>query len=395
MDVNAGLAAVEQAANRARLEQQAELLLSKARCRLLLGKDAKAAFFGQLVMRFRDEWDWNVPTACTDGRRLKINPEFWCNMTDDERVGVLTHETMHVVLRHFSRRGHRDPKVFNVAGDLAINEALIQAGFVLPKGALRTAQFKFPSDETTEWYYEHLPQDPNGGSGVGDGDDPGGCGGVMDSPSQAESTLNDVEWSAAVQSAAQAARSRGDMVGPLAELIGMAQQPRHDYKELLRRFMAERTRDDYSWSRPNRRLIHQGLYLPSLHSDRVGQLVVMIDASGSCFSAEIQSVFAGELEGIRQCHPVEIIVLYHDVEVSKVERIDVDEPVQFIRPERTGGTSHVDAFQWVAKNATDVKCVLALTDLETEFPPDPGIPVMWMTLGRATAPFGTVVRIDG
>jgi predicted metal-dependent peptidase len=62
--------------------------------------------------------------------------EFVDKLKDDELVGVLLHETLHLAFLHLLRRGTRDPLMFNFATDIAVNNILVNNGYSLPKGGL-------------------------------------------------------------------------------------------------------------------------------------------------------------------------------------------------------------------------------------------------------------------
>ena len=47
--------------------------------------------------------------------------------------------------------------------------------------------------------------------------------------------------------------------------------------------MTDAARRDYSRNLPNRRFIDGGLYLPALHSEATGTVVVLLDTSGSVY----------------------------------------------------------------------------------------------------------------
>ena len=57
--------------------------------------------------------------------------------------------------------------------------------------------------------------------------------------------------------------------GAVEETIRQAHRSILDWRSLLRRYMTDAARRDYSWSVPNRRFIDSGLYLPSMHSVRI------------------------------------------------------------------------------------------------------------------------------
>lgn len=89
-----------------------------------------------------------------------------------ENVGALwLHESLHLINAHASRRGSRDPQVFNMAGDLAINPSVREIGLPLPGKGLWPADFGWPENETADEYYarlEKLAQQSSGVDGAGE-----------------------------------------------------------------------------------------------------------------------------------------------------------------------------------------------------------------------------------
>ncbi len=97
------------------------------RCRLL----ERQPFIGHLAMRLelKPVIDCRMNTASTDGSRLFVDAEFYQQMDEEERLGILGHEVWHCALRHFARRGDRDIKMFNYAADVETDLLLYNAGF--------------------------------------------------------------------------------------------------------------------------------------------------------------------------------------------------------------------------------------------------------------------------
>ena len=85
-------------------------------------------FFGQLVSRMdvelcdNDSW---CNTAATDGRKLYFNRDFTSRLSKAEIVFVLAHEIPHCLYDHLGRRRGRDPKLWNMANDYAVNYTLV------------------------------------------------------------------------------------------------------------------------------------------------------------------------------------------------------------------------------------------------------------------------------
>lgn len=390
-------AALEQMAARKKAEEDAAKAVTLARTRLVLGRDAKSVFFAALALRLRLEVDWDCPTAAVDGKTMAYNPEFVNGLTPDELVGVVCHEVMHLSMAHHARMMGRNPEKWNRGADLAVNQILEKAGYKLPKTRLMPGDGEhkdLPKDLSAEEYYNLLPDPPDG---QGDNPDPGGCGGVRapGDGSPADAADQEADWAAATAAAESAAASRGVMPAGLARACDQVLRPPADWKAVLREFVSSHSRNDFSWSRPNRRFIAQGLYLPGLHSDELGDVVLAVDTSGSIGKRELD-MFANEVNAVLSAFDCTAVVLYHDSEVCGVQEWRSADGPLVLEPKGGGGTSHVCVFDWLTKEGRSPACVVALTDLDTELPPDPGVPVLWAVVGEeSAAPFGRVVRIAG
>jgi predicted metal-dependent peptidase len=322
---------------------------------------------------------------------------------------VVAHEVMHNALAHPARRGHRDPETWNVACDLAVNPILLGAGFTLPSGRLVPREGKYPGLEpgkSAEEYYAALAAPPAAGDGVdgsdqgaASGEDPGGCGGVKPPASRDPSSVArlEAEWKVAVAQAEQAAEGRGELPAGLGRAVGAVVRPPADWRDVLRAFVSSHARNDYSWSRPNRRYVARGLFLPGLRSEELGDVVLAVDTSGSVGPAEL-GVFAAEADAILGAFDCTLTVLYHDTVVQKVDAWASSDGPLVLDPVGGGGTSHVCIFEWLATFGLSPACVVCLTDLDTTFPSQPpDVPVLWAVVGgnASAPPFGTRVAVGG
>jgi hypothetical protein len=78
----------------------------------------------------------HIDTMATDGKRIFYSPAFVDTLTLGEVKGVLCHEIMHIANGHNLRRGSRDPHLWNVACDYAINPLILKGKMILPAGGL-------------------------------------------------------------------------------------------------------------------------------------------------------------------------------------------------------------------------------------------------------------------
>ena len=108
--------------------------------------------------------------------------------------------------------------------------------------------------------------------------------------------------------------------------------------------------------------------------------------------------FASEVESILGAFECSAVIVFHDAEVTKVEEWQPSDGPLKLNPVGGGGTSHICVFDWLAASGRSPACVVALTDLVSEFPSTPpDVSVLWGVVGgnHAGPPFGTVVRLDG
>lgn len=382
-------------------EAAARAAMTRARTMLVLSdRDARSVFFSSLLLRLKASPDWSLPTMGTDGRRLLYNPEFTLSLGQEQLRGVLIHEVMHCVLDHQGRRGGRDPVLWNVAADLAVNPILEDSRFCLPAGALFPGQKPFeglPKGKSADWYYAALQESGFTAQG-GPGDDPGGCGGVQDAGGggEAEAAASQAEWRVAVAQASQASQQAGKLPGDLARLVGEVLSPRVPWYEVLRRFVSSHARNDYCWSRPNRRHLAAGLYLPGMYSEELGDVAVAVDTSGS-ITPQLLSSFAGEAQGVLEAFDCRCTLIYCDARVHLVQEWSRQDGPLRLEAVGGGGTSHVPVFEWLEASGRQFTCLICLTDLYTAFPErHPEVPTLWCVYNNPEphAPFGEVVSVQ-
>lgn len=360
----------------------AEGEMLKARAQLLMDQP----FFGVLALRLKlMQDDDNCDTAATDGTRLIYNSKFVSKLDSVTRKGLVAHEVMHCVFNHMTRRQHRDPKIWNIACDFAINIHLVDCGFVLPQGGLIDQQYR---DMTAEAIYnkikdDHPPQCPWGiVMDAGSGQVEAGSNAAMES-----------EWQVAVTSAAAEAAKAGKMPGHLEHFIKDIIKPIVDWRSVLWPFCTSITNEDYSWRKPNRAYISEDEYLPSLLSECAGHIVFIQDTSASCDDFAPQ--FYSEGAAIHaELQPEKITIIHCDYDVQKVIEVLPDDTFPEAKVYGGGGTRFSPAFDWINEHAEDVAAVVYLTDLEcSDFGEQPPYPVLWVSTTQRDAPWGMVTQI--
>lgn len=366
------------------MNEAAKTKLTRARATLILDQP----FFGALALRLPLIEDTSIKTLCVNGKNIFYNPDFVMGLSANLVKSAVAHEVMHCVLDHMNRLGERTHSRWNQAADYALNQILSDVGFEIGESWLLSPAFKGMSADAI---YQQLPEPPPGGGDNGHGpamDDMQS--GAKDAATKAEEAR---EWKVATIQAASAAKIMGKLPGDLERFVDGLLKPQVDWKEVLRRFVTERTKDDYSWMRPNRAMLVHGVYLPSLYSESMGEIVVMVDTSGSIDDKTL-AAFSAECEGIiAEVLPARVTVIYCDSRVNKVDVFNRHDPFKLVAC-GGGGTAFEPAFNKVEELNIRPVCAVYLTDLcgPTDFA-EPDYPTLWCCTTDLVGPWGETVRI--
>jgi len=84
----------------------------------------KFPFWSELYYTMTIYDDPDCPTLSTDGRNMWVNPTFWAGLTLPLKIAALAHEIGHKMLLHSTRRGSRNPMLWNIAADYVVNASL-------------------------------------------------------------------------------------------------------------------------------------------------------------------------------------------------------------------------------------------------------------------------------
>ena len=203
--------------------------------------------------------------------------------------------------------------------------------------------------------------------------DPCGTGEVMDADERRDGDTGDSgesgvdtpaeeqAWDEAMHQAASLARAQGNAPGAVEETIRQAHRSILDWRSLLRRYMTDAARRDYSWSVPNRRFIDSGLYLPSMHSEGIDSIVIIIDTSAS-LPGETLALFWAEVREIADdLQPESIYVLQVDAVLQDAAQYPAGELPDSIPIKGRGGTDFRPGFAWLHEHGVHPGCCLYLT----------------------------------
>jgi predicted metal-dependent peptidase len=142
-----------------------------------------------------------------------------------------------------------------------------------------------------------------------------------------------------------------------------------------------RGKDEYTWRKMSKPYLANDMYIPSMHSETMGELVVAIDTSGSIDNEQI-SAFASELASICDlCNPDKVRVLWWDTKVhgEQVFTGNYQDIGKMLKPLGGGGTHVGCVSDYMIKNSVNAEVLVIFTDgyVEHDIKWDVTAPTMW------------------
>ncbi|MBX5450217.1 DUF2201 family putative metallopeptidase [Thermogemmatispora sp.] len=349
-------------------------------------------FFATLSLFAQIRVSESVDTAMTDGRSIIFNPTFWQKLTPAERLGVLTHEVLHVALQHVPRRGQRDAQLWNIAADIVVNGIIAHLeGLELPQGHLREPGLE---NLCVEEVYQQLQQNRQRTTQLRVPLD-------LKQPGQEEEPLLHEEherlrdyWWRAIKQARNTNTQPGHLPLGLERELSRIEPSRLDWRSYLWRFLTQ-TPSDFAGF--DRRFIGQRLYLDAQENEQL-YAYIAVDTSGSITDHDL-NLFLGEVRGILDAYPHVVGQLYY-VDTECYGPYEVNSVANELPPSGGGGTNFCPFFERVQaehKAWQNAVCVY-LTDGFGIFPKEPpGLPVLWVVTGyhleKEAFPFGEVIEL--
>jgi predicted metal-dependent peptidase len=274
------------------IEMAREAIIT-ARVNLLL----KHSFFGTLASRLKlvESSGW-LSTAATDGRHLYFNSRFILMLKPREVQFLLGHEILHVCYDHLGRNGTRNHQLYNIACDYAVNADLKKhhvGEFITTVPCLYEPKYDGWSSEKI---YEDLIKN------IKFLDLESLLAKMIDQHSDnAELTAAEREEirqetrEAILQAAKQS--KPGSLPGNIERMVGEITNPTMPWRELIQTTLSSSIRNDYSWTRMNRKGWHLSAVMPGMTQGEEIDVAIALDMSGSITNLLAQQ-FLGEIAGM-------------------------------------------------------------------------------------------------
>lgn len=355
-----------------KVDHQARERLVTARIGLLL----RHSFFGNLATRLQlinaDEW---CSTAATDGLKFYYNSRFIMMLKPKEVEFLVGHEVLHVVYDHIGRRGTRDPQIWNIADDYAVNADLKRhkvgefirtvpclyeqkydgkAAEEIYDDLMKNAQRISIDDLVDQMIDDHL-------DGEDDSDQDGKGKRPKMSAEERERVRQEVKQS--ILNAASSAEA-GSIPKGVERLIKQATNPVMPWRELIQTNLTSAIRTDFSWMRPSRRSWHMDAIMPGMTPGEEIDVTVAIDMSGSISDQQAQN-FLSEIGGMMASFDgYKVHVFCFDTSVYNPADFTSEnmDSIDGYQPQGGGGTDFDAIFDYLKENAIEPKRLIVFTD---------------------------------
>lgn len=348
-------------------------------------------FYGLFLIGINKKYTDTIPTAGVSkhgiGMQLTINTEFYNNLSEDHRYGLIKHELLHIAFGHLIMRDlYSNHKLFNIAADLEINQYILESK--LPEGGLLLSSFpelNLPVRAGTKVYYDLLQQAKDDGTCPSldnlmnemNGDSPY-CHSTwddFDDLSEADKKLVQKQIEHQLkESAEQTVKKQGTIPGELADLIRRLmhiEPPKFDWKAYLRRFIGN---SSIVYTKKLRRKYNKRYSAnPGLKIKFKNHICVGVDTSGSVNNDELREFFSELTHMHKTGH--KITVVQCDTKINSIKEFN---PKRDWEIHGRGGTSFQPVIDHYNEKKGHYTALIYLTDGEAYTPDDCPNNTLWV-----------------
>jgi len=348
-------------------------------------------FYGLFLIGINKQYSDKIPTAGVSkhgiGMQLTINPDFYLNLSEDHRYGLVKHELLHIAFGHLIMRDlYSNHKLFNIAADLEINQYILESK--LPEGGLLLSSFpelNLPTKAGTKVYYNLLEQAQQDGSSPsldnlmdkmdGESEYCHGTWNDFDDLSEADKKLVQKQVDHQLKEATQETlKKQGSVPGELAELIHklMHVEPaKFNWKAYLIRFVGN---SSIVYTRKMRRKYNKRYSEnPGLKIKFKNHILVGVDTSGSVNTEELKEFFSELAHMHKTGH--KITVAQCDTQLKSVKEFN---PKKDWEIHGRGGTSFQPVIDHYNEKKGVYTALIYLTDGEAYSPDDCPKNTLWV-----------------
>jgi len=403
-----------------------EVRLKKAHIALM--KHPETALYSGVMLMGKSEVSDEMFTAYTDGVNKRYSKPFLETISSESKLrGLVLHENLHVALKQIPRGKDmfkEDSKIANMAADFVVNDIIanikgtVSGGnesiVTLPEGALYDPFFhNWNMREIYNYIRKENPQRQKQSGGSSDESNSPSESGTQGSGGDNKIKANGKEydmggsgfdehdWESYIEGLSDEERKdlgdkidralreggmlAGRMGGKMPRAIGELLEPKIDWREALRDFVASsmKGKDEFTWRRMNKRHMANDIYMPSMENETIGEVIVAIDTSGSIGNRELTE-FATELASICDLVSPDVVrIIWWDADVHGEQVFKPDQYqniASLLKPLGGGGTEVSCVSKYINEKKLSAEAVIVFTDgyVENNIEWNITPPTLWM-----------------
>jgi predicted metal-dependent peptidase len=361
-------------------------------------------FYGLFLMQLNKRITNDIPTAAVSRNginyELVINNKFWEELGENQRIGLVKHELLHIAFQHLLMYDdYPDKELLNIAADVEINQYIDPQYYPTPDLLLPSTfpELKLPLKAGTREYYKLLQQAHQDGTCPFLSEmlnelkqEKGGkyCNikhdwkqfGEGEGLSDAEKRLFEKQVEYQIKDIIDnQTKDRGIVPGELKSYIDKLYEIKEaviDWKSYFRRFVGN---SDKIYTKKTRKKINKRFEgNPALKIKTKKHILVAIDTSGSVSDSEVAEFFAE----IKHMHKsgVKLTIIECDSIIHKIYEYKGNTP-EFVHGR--GGTEFQPVIDYLNKNNKKYTSLVYLTDGECSTPTKPCKPTLWVLSSKS------------
>ena len=368
----------------------------------------RKAFYAKLIMTMKKDLNFHLPTAGVSvkstGITLHINPTFFESLSEDEQVGILVHESLHVLHNHtirFKNFKAGDKGTANIACDIAINQYIPEIPrkmtLTLPNGEKvegEPASYEKLKEEipdllpkmNAEYYFNKIKeeQEKNGGGEEGETIDDHGMWEETDlTPEQIEKMVKG-HAKAVYETCSGNEKSEVE-----EDIINSLYKSEVNWKQQLKQFFAN-SEETFTESTRKKRNRRYGLLMPGSKNESKLKLGIAVDTSGSVSNEELQ-LFFGEIDKLYNEAAMVLYVMEADCVIQNCYQYKKN---MKIKAKGRGGTFYGAAFDKAKELGVDGLIYFGDMD-SSDSPKKPRFNTLWAIVRdqKPPADFGKAIYL--
>jgi predicted metal-dependent peptidase len=332
---------------------------------------------------------------------LHLNPTRMSEFSSKEKIGILVHEYLHVLLLHCTERRSDDPEKHtkeNIAKDMAINQMILRCkNYALPDWVISHDKepFKFPANLTAEQYFELIDKnytdeeiekmyvafDDHGAFGESSN------GGAIEGKAIIKELAKAYAQTKHAGDLGDALKTAGNQYGNILEKLVAIETYDINWQVQAKRFLAKivDSKRQFTFKRFSKRY---GFPAQGEKFKTKTKVAAIVDTSGS-MSASFLSHIGGQLNLMSKIMRVDVIMC----DVAVQGHISKFKPSRELEFPGRGGTDMQPAFEYVQEEG--YRGVICFTDGGLYSPVSSKLPTLWVSVNNRqfNPPFGSIVHV--